>query len=83
MTTLTVEINKEKDLPALQELLSRMGLKYQLDEYDNDDWANLSESAIAGIKEGIADADAGRVQSNEYVTVIMSDKLNMLKSKNG
>ncbi len=32
MTTLTVEIDKEKDLPALQALLSRLGLKYRIDD---------------------------------------------------
>ena len=32
MTTITVEINKDKDLSDLKQFIDRMGLKYQVDE---------------------------------------------------
>jgi hypothetical protein len=32
MTTLTVKIDKDKDLSALKELIGQLGLKYQVDE---------------------------------------------------
>lgn len=35
MTTLTVNIQNEKDLPVLQEILNRFGLSYHIDS-DND-----------------------------------------------
>ncbi len=37
---LTVEIDKERDLPALQALLNRLGLNYCIDD---DDWGGFSE----------------------------------------
>lgn len=33
MTTLTVELDRVKDLPALQALLNRLGLKYTIDDH--------------------------------------------------
>ncbi|MDB5123047.1 MAG: hypothetical protein JWP94_1176 [Mucilaginibacter sp.] len=80
MTTLTVEIDKERDLPVLQALLSRMGLKFQVEE-DNDDWGDLPEAAIEGIKAGLADGEAGRVHSHEYVMALMEEKLTQLRAK--
>ena len=32
MTTLTVEINREKDLSALKEFIGQLGLKYEVEE---------------------------------------------------
>jgi hypothetical protein len=32
MTTITVEIGKDKDLSALKEFIGRLGLNYQVDE---------------------------------------------------
>jgi len=32
MTTLTVEINKDKDLLALKEFIGQLGLKYEIEE---------------------------------------------------
>lgn len=32
MATLTVNIDNEKDLPVLQEILNRFGLKYKIDQ---------------------------------------------------
>jgi predicted transcriptional regulator len=81
MTTLTIEIDKEKDLSALQEVLSTMGLKYHLEE--DDDWGDVPEAAIEGIKAGLADGEAGRLHSHEYVMAYMNDKLKQLRTKNG
>ena len=43
MTTLTVNIDNEKDLPVLKEILNRFGLKYKVDKQD----APLSEDEKA------------------------------------
>lgn len=74
MTTLTVEIDKERDLPALQALLIRMGLKFQLE--DAGDWGGLSAAEIEGIEAGIADFKAGRVHSHDDVMAHINAKLN-------
>jgi len=81
MATLTVEIDKERDLPVLQALLDRMGLEFEVD--DDDDWGHLPEAAIEGIKAGMADVAAGRTHSHEYVMAYMEEKLNLLRTKNG
>jgi len=83
MATLTVEIDKERDLPVLQALLDRMGLEFEVDDDDDDDWGDLPEAAIEGIKAGIADVAAGRTHSHEYVMAYMEEKLNLLRAKNG
>jgi hypothetical protein len=82
MTTLTVEVDKEKDLPVLQALLSRMGLKFEVEEED-DDWGDLPEAAIEGIKAGLADVKAGRTHSHEYVMAEMDKKIVGFRKKNG
>lgn len=35
MTTITVNIDNEKDLPVLKEILNRLGLTYQINEQDD------------------------------------------------
>ncbi len=43
MAILTVEIDTERDLPALQAILTRMGLEFEVEEDDHDeDWGDLS-----------------------------------------
>jgi len=79
MTTLTVEIDKERDLPELKAVFTRMGLKFEIE--DNDDWGDLPEAAIEGIKAGLADGEAGRLHSHEYVMAYMEEKLNRLRAK--
>ena len=37
MTTLTVELDKIKDLPALEALLNRLGLNYTIDDHKQTD----------------------------------------------
>jgi predicted transcriptional regulator len=82
MAILTIEIDKERNLPALDALLTKMGLEYQLEEDDEDDWGDLPEAAIEGIKAGLADVEAGRVHSHEEVMAEMKDRLNQLRAKN-
>ena len=79
MTTLTVEIDKERDLPALQALLTRMGLKFQLEE---EDWGDLSSLEIEGIKAGIKDSKAGRVHSHVDIIAHIEKKLDHFRTKN-
>jgi len=85
MTTLTVEIDKERDLPELEAVFDRMGLKFRLNEDsdDDDDWGDLPKAAIEGIKAGLADIEAGRTHSHEYVMAYMDEKLKCLKARNG
>lgn len=73
MATLTVEIDKERDLPVLEALLDRMGLKFQLDD---EDWGNLSAPEIEGIKAGLEDSKAGRTLSHAEVRARIEKKLN-------
>lgn len=75
-----IEIDEERDLPELQAVLTRMGLKFEVEE-DEDDWGDLPEAAIEGIKAGLADGEAGRVHSHEYVMAYMEEKLNRLRAK--
>ncbi len=59
-----------------------MGLEFEVeDDTDDDDWGDLPEAAIEGIKAGLADGEAGRVHSHEYVMAYMEEKLNQLRSK--
>ncbi|MEO8887576.1 MAG: hypothetical protein ABI367_16040 [Mucilaginibacter sp.] len=82
MTTITVEIDKEEDLSALQEVLGKMGLKYHVEEED-DDWGDLPEAAIEGIKAGLADLEAGRTHSHEYVMGEIDKKIAEFRKTNG
>lgn len=80
MTTVTIEIDKEKDLPALEAALSKMGLKFHVEE--DDEWGDLSEAEIEGIKAGLADSEAGRVHTHEYVMSEMNKTIEELRKKN-
>lgn len=52
MTTLTVNIENEKDLPVLQEILDRFGLAYSVEpDYD--------EALEASLKRGLEQSEAG------------------------
>jgi len=48
-----------------------MGLKLDVEEDEEDDWKDLPEEAIEGIKAGLADAEAGRTHSHEFVMAEM------------
>lgn len=78
MTRITVEIEKDQDLPAIEAALSELGLKYYIDENDDEDWGDLSEAEFEGIKAGLADSEAGRVHSHEYVMNHINEKMQAL-----
>ena len=80
MTTLTVEIDKTKDLPALQALLDRLGLKYIVND---NEWLDLSDSEVKGIEAGLEDFEAGRLHSGSDVKAYLDRKISILRSKNG
>ena len=82
MTTITVEIDKNQDLPALEAALNQMGFRYRVDA-DDDDWGDLWEAEIEGIKEGLADIEAGRVHTHEEVMAYMAKKMDELRAKHG
>ena len=79
MTVVTVKINDGQDLPALEEFLTDKGMEFEID----DDWGDLPVAAIEGIKAGLADIEAGRTYSHEYVMAYMDERLKRLKAKNG
>jgi predicted transcriptional regulator len=79
MTKLTVEIQNDEDLSALEAVIKQRGLKFDIEE-EEDDWGDLPEEAIEGIKAGLADAEAGRTYSHEYVMAQMDKKLNELRN---
>lgn len=81
MTTVTIEIDKAKDLSALEAVLSKMGLKFHIED-DDEDWGDLPEEAIEGIKAGLADIEAGRTHSHEYVMAEMKKTMKELRNKN-
>lgn len=81
MTTLTIEIDKENDLPAIEAFLKQKGIQYQVE--DDDDWGDLPPEAIESIKAGLADGEAGRVRSHEEVTAHIQETLSRLRKKNG
>jgi predicted transcriptional regulator len=82
MTTVTVEIDKEQDLPALEAVLSKMGLKFHVEDEENE-WGDLSEYEIESIKAGLADIEAGRVYTHEEVMARMDRRLKEWRAKNG
>ena len=75
MATLTVEIDKERDLPELQAVFTRMGLKFEIEEDDDDDWGDLSDAEIEGIKAGMEDFEAGRVYTHEEAMAQINEKI--------
>ncbi|MBS1528818.1 MAG: hypothetical protein JSU01_00805 [Bacteroidetes bacterium] len=83
MTTLTVEIDKEQDLPAIEAFLKKMGVEYQIETDEDDDWGDIPPEAIEGIKAGLADGDAGRVRSHEEAMAHIQETVARLRKKNG
>jgi predicted transcriptional regulator len=81
MTTITLEIDEEKNLPEVLSELDRLGLKYHINE-EEDEWGGLSEAEIESIKAGLADAEAGRTHSHEYVKAEMEKLINEFRKKN-
>jgi hypothetical protein len=63
MTTLTVNIDNEKDLPVLKEILTRFGLNYKIDK--NAELNKDSEKLLKKLKKSFAeinDWEAGKVK---------------------
>ncbi|WP_183576656.1 hypothetical protein HDF18_21905 [Mucilaginibacter sp. X5P1] len=50
-----------------------MDLRFQVDD---DEWGDLSDAEIEGIKSGLEDLDAGRVHSHDSVMAHVDKKLN-------
>jgi len=75
MAKLMVQIDKEKDLPALKAVLNQLGLEYQVEE---DNWGELSDAEVNGIKAGMEDIKAGRSYTNEEASVRIANKLKQL-----
>ncbi len=71
MTTLTVNIENEKDLPVLQEILDRFGLSYSVESDDYD------EALEASLKRSLEDIAAGRVYSHEDVMASVKARYNL------
>lgn len=76
MVTLTVELDKEKDLPVLQALLNRLELKYHI---ENEDYP-LSEAELETIAKGMEDFKAGRVHTTVEVQARIKQKLADLRN---
>jgi hypothetical protein len=84
MTTLKLQIDNEDDLPELEAIFIRMGVRFEVTEdEDDDDWGDLPEAAIEGIKAGLADVKAGRTHSHEYVMAEMNKKIAEYRKQNG
>ncbi len=83
MTTITVEIEKDQDLSVIEAALSELGLKYHVNESDDEDWGDLSDAEIEGIKAGLADSEAGRVHSHEYVMAEIEQQIEEFRKRNG
>lgn len=61
MTTLTVNIDKEKDLPVLKEILDRFGLVYQVDEQ-----LDISDEDIKGFLKTQQDFLEGKTTARDW-----------------
>jgi predicted transcriptional regulator len=81
MTVVTIKIANEQDLPELEKFLANKGLEFEVEE--DDEWGDLSEREIEGIKAGLADIEARRVHTHEEVRAYMAMKFEHLRKKNG
>ena len=63
MTRLTVNIQNEKDLSVLQEILDRFGMDYAIDE---DDEYNLSKDDIEGFVKTDQDYLDGKTTARDW-----------------
>jgi hypothetical protein len=63
MTTLTVNIQNEKDLPVLQEILDRFGLPYSV---DIDEEYIFSEAEIASLAKTTQDYIDGKTTARDW-----------------
>jgi hypothetical protein len=80
MATVTIEVNKDRDLPALEAFLKKWDLITSSRATTGGD---LPQKAIEGIRAGLEDVKAGRVHTHEEVVAFMTEKLDRLRAKNG
>jgi hypothetical protein len=66
MTTLTVNIQNEKDLPVLQEILDRFGLSYSV---DTDEEYIFSEEDIKGFIKTKQDFLNGKTTARDWTEI--------------
>jgi len=66
MTTLTVNIQNDKDLPVLQEILDRFGLPYAV---DNESEYDFSDAEIAGFMKTRQDYLDGKTTTRSWADV--------------
>jgi len=71
MTTLTVNIQNEKDLPVLQEILNRFGLTYRI---DTDKEYAFSETEITDLLQTKQDFLDGKTTARNWTDI--EDDLN-------
>ena len=71
MTTLTVNIPNEKDIPVLQEILNRFGLDYTI---DNDKDYSFSKAEIEGLLKTKQDFIEGKTTARDWKDI--EDDLN-------
>lgn len=55
MTTLTVDIKDEKDLPVLQEILDRFGLSYIVDKHNDYSFSKAEIESLVKTKQDYLD----------------------------
>jgi len=80
MTTIKIEIDEEKDLPVLAKVLTDLGFSFSL---ENDDWGNLPDAAITGIRAGLEDLNNGNVVSHDEASKHIAQRLAELHMKHG
>jgi hypothetical protein len=77
MTTITVEIDKDKDVSAVKEFIGRLGLKYQINadkglEYTNE-IKSVLDARYADYLEGKVDL-VGAKESQKRIQELLTDK---------
>jgi hypothetical protein len=66
MTTLTVNIQNEKDLPVLQEILNRFGLSYSVDVEEE---YTFTEAEIKGLIKTKQDFIDGKTTARDWTEI--------------
>ena len=75
MKTVMVQIDKETDLLVVEAMFNNLGLKYETE----DEWSDLSEPEIEGIKAGLDDIEAGRVFTHAEVMAQVNEQFKELR----
>jgi hypothetical protein len=76
MTTITVEINEDKDLSALKEVIAQLGLKYHVEENEGlvytDEIKAMLDKRYADYKNGIKMVSSE--ESKQEIEALLSGK---------